>query len=267
MAGERVRIAPEVRARAAEEGDVFEVFPPPFDLASDMLLAGATCPVAPLRDAFPDVPFVAVGGRAVLGIWFTRVLEARVGPGGERRLGPEEAPEDFPYGELNVAVLLRGRRVFVPGIYATSELTLRIGHRYGMPKRRVPMEYRADGRGVRSRAQVGGAESCVRARALTSGRVLGALVARAFPWWSPPVLFPGGSRIEGLLERADHARLLWVQEGRLELDEAWLPRPVPLGRLALHLPTQRMKLPAPRREGVGKGADGAGRDRTPEGGR
>jgi hypothetical protein len=232
-------------------GDVFDDVPPPFDLVSDMLLTGATCPVGPLRKSFPDVPFLALGDRAVVGMWFSRVLSARVGPGGERELTPASDPHDFPYAELTVAVLVRGGHAFVPGIYATGELTLRIGHRYGMPKVLVPMTYEASDRAVRSVAWVRGGESRVAARVLASGRLLAALLDRAFPRWSPIVSFPSGSNVQARLERAERVHLTWIDSGRLALDEPWLPRAVALWRLALHVPRQRMVLPAPP-----SGADG-----------
>lgn len=247
---EKVHITSEVERRAALEGDVFDDVPPPFALVSDMLLVGATCPVGPLRESFPGVPFVSIAQRAVLGIWFARVLGARVGPGGQRQLGPEQDPANFPYEELNVAVLLRGGRVFVPGIYATRDLTLRIGRRYGMPKRRRPMTYAVAGRTVRSRAGVGEAESHVVAYALTSSPLLGRWLDRFLPRWSPLATFPGGARVRARLERADGARLTWIASGRLALDEPWLPRPASLRGLALHLPRLGMVLPAPGDEHV-----------------
>ncbi len=242
---EPVHLAPEVAPRAAGADDVFDAVPPPFDLVSDILLAAATCPVEPLRERFPEVPFWAAASRALLGVWFSHVLEARVGPGGVRRLGPEEAPEDFPYQELNVAMLLRGGGAFVPGIYASSDLTLRIGHLYGMPKRRAPMAYEVAGREVRSRAWVGDAESHVHALALTSSPLLGRWLGRLLPRWSPTARFPSGRGVRARLEGADGARLTWIVSGRLVLDEPWLPRAVPLWPLALHVPRQRMRLPPP----------------------
>lgn len=210
-----------------------------------MLLLGATCPLQPLAAAFPALPFASVGGRALLGIWFARILEIRHGQGGRGRISSEEEPEGIPYQELNIAALLRTKRLFVPGIYATSDLTLRLGHRYGMPKQLARMDYRATRKEVRSHAVIDGANSFVRARPLTGGRLVGAGLARSLPWWTWRVDFPGGSWIESFIESGGGARVLWVTEGQLVLDEAWLARRVTLRGPALHIPRQRMTLPAP----------------------
>lgn len=245
-------ITREARAAAtAAEEDPFETYPPPFDLTSDMLLLGATCAVAPLQAVFPALPFVSLGGRALLGIWFARIMEIRCGQGGRRRIEADESPAGVPYDELNVAALLRNRRLFVPGIYASSHLSLRLGHRYGMPKKWTNMDYRASGREVRSHAVVENARSFVTARSLPGGRLVGTGLARTLPWWSWRVDFPSGSWIESLIESGGGARLLWVKEGELTLDEPWLPRAVTLRGPALHIPRQRMMLPEPATEGGG----------------
>lgn len=245
-------ISREARAAAtAAQDDPFESYPPPFDLTSDMLLLGATCAAAPLEAAFPGLPFVSLGGRALLGIWFARILEIRSGQGARSRSGPEGSPQGVPYEELNVAALLRNRRLFVPGIYASSDLSLRLGHRYGMPKKWTNMSYRSSRREVRSHATVGKAASFVSARSLPGGRLVGTGLARTLPWWSWRVDFPGGSWIESLIESGGGARLLWVKEGELSLDEPWLPRGATLRGPALHIPRQRMMLPAPAPEGGG----------------
>lgn len=241
-----VGISADVRARVeASQNDPFDVYHPPFDLVSDMLFATASAPVEPLRAAFPDVPFASAMGRALLAVWFTRVLEIRFGRKGRNDVGTRISSDDLPYQELNVAVLLHGRSVFVPGIYATSDLTLELGHRYGMPKAHARMEYGTDGSSVVSRAVVNGDETRVRAHVPTVGRPLGALVASTLPWWSWPLHFPGGSWIEGYVRSADGARAAWVREGRLALNVPWLPHAVALWRPALHIPRQRMTLPDP----------------------
>lgn len=244
MTRSRVHVAPSVEARARASGDPFETYPPPFNLDSDLLLVAGTCALAPLRSTFPHVPFLEVGSRAVLGVWFARVHDIRSGPNGGRRIRPA-TPSDLPYQELNVGVLLRGRRLFVPGIYATSELTLALGHRYGMPKKQARMTYQFSGGEVSSQVRSDGGDSRVVARSVTGGRLAGTLVSRALPWWSWPVHFPSGSRIEALLERAEDTRLVWLSDRRLALNEPWLPEPVSLWRLGLHVPRQRMRLPAP----------------------
>lgn len=248
VSGSRVHIAHQVGERYAGVAgidDPFDTYPPPFDLTSDMLLAGATCAAEPVARAFPGLPVRTFRGSAVLGIWFSRVEEIRAGPEGGMRIGPGEALGDVPYQELNVAVLLRDRRLFVPGIYATSELTLRLGHRYGMPKERAEMTYEARGARVTSRTAVGGDESHVEARSLPLGHLAGVIAQRALPWWSWPVEFPSGSRIEGYIEGAAGARAAWLYRRRLALNEPWLPQPAHVWPLALRIPAQVMRLPAP----------------------
>lgn len=261
MTQARVHIAPSVQeqyrgTRPRSDGEVperepsprndpFAAHPPPFDLTSDMLLAGATAALAPLAREFPDLAVRTIGGRALLGIWFSRITEVRAGPGVEQRLGPQEAPADLPYQELNVAIVLQGQRLFVPGIYATSDLTLRLGHRYGMPKEAADMTYDRHRDRVSSRAIVHGIESRVDARPIPSGRFLGALAARTLPWWTWPVEFPSGSSIEGYIEHAGGAQVMRVRDGRLALAEPWLPEPVRLWPLSLRIPQQIMRLPAP----------------------
>jgi hypothetical protein len=120
------------------ESAIFDRYRPPFDLTSDMLLALAFCPTSPLRQAFPETPFLSLLGWTPLVVWFSRITEGWYrDPAGRPRL----ADEGIPYNELNVLALLRAPAVFVPGIYASSELSVRIGHGYGMPKQLVPVDF------------------------------------------------------------------------------------------------------------------------------
>lgn len=249
MSRERARVAPSARTRARAD-DPFERHPPPYDVPSDMILVAARPGLEPLRRSFPEQPFEPLGGRALLVAWFSRVLAIHYG--GSPADGPargargrlDAVADGFPYRELNLAVLLRGGRWFVPAIYATSELTLRIGHRYGMPKRLVRMSFEADEARLASRAWAGG-ESFVEARLHLSGRAPAWLLERLPSWWTPTVTFPDGSWIRARIDGAARLRPARVLAGRLELREPWLPEPAPLLPWGLYLTGFRMRLPRP----------------------
>lgn len=232
-------------ARGAGE-DLFEHLVPPFDLESDMLFAFAATSTADLGRHHPDVPFLGVGGATPLVLWFSRVRRLEHGPEGGRTSLDEAS--GFGYDELNVVAVLRTRGLFVPGIYATSDLTLRLGHRYGMPKERAPMTFAADAHRVASEVRHGRARSRIEARLLASGRLFGAAIDRASPWWTWPVHFPDGSFVRALVRRVPRAQLAHVR-GRLALEEPWLPHPVSLLPLGAFVPGHRMRLPAPEARG------------------
>jgi hypothetical protein len=244
--------------RAGGEGDdVLARYVPPFDLESDMLFALAVADARHLRSAFPGVPFREVGGRAPLLLWFSRVRRIWHGPAAARSCLDERG--GYGYDELTVAVPITARTpfvpgtLFVPGIYATSSLTLAIGHRYGMPKRSVGMRFDADPERVTSSALDRGARSEIEASLLASGRVLGAWLRLALPWWTWTARFPSGSAVRARVTRLPRAQLAGVR-GTLTLAEPWLPEPVPLAPLGLFVPGLRMRLPEERREDGACGA-------------
>jgi hypothetical protein len=227
-----------------QETDVLARYGPPFDLASDLLFALALAPTAPLRCTFPGVPFLTLFGRTPLLVWFGRV---RVGcyetPGGQRRC--DGGPESVLYHELNVLALLRHPALFVPGIYATSARSIRIGRRYGMPKRATTMSFQVAAGRVRSGALVGARRSSVEARLLGSGRGLARLLT---PWWPRhvwPVRFPSGSRVSAVVQATPRVQLAHIVRGQLALEAAWLPDALPLLPVGLYLPDLRMQLPPP----------------------
>jgi hypothetical protein len=215
---------------------------PPFDLESDMLFALAVVDVRPLRSAFPALRFGEVRGRVPLLLWFSRIRRIWHGPAEARSCLDER--DGYGYDELTVAVPLPERTLLVPGIYATSPLTLAIGHRYGMPKRPAEMRFAADAERVSSWAAREGARSEVEASLLASGRVLGSLLRRTLPWWSWPARFPSGEAVRARVQRLRRAQLAGVR-GTLALPEPWLPEPVRLLPLGLFVPGLRMRLPAP----------------------
>jgi hypothetical protein len=225
-----------------DDVDVLARYLPPFDLESDMLFAFAAADARHLRSAFPGVRFGAVGGRTPLLLWFSRVRRIWHGPGEARSCLDER--DGHGYDELTVAVPLPARTLFVPAIYATSPLTLAIGHRYGMPKRPAAMRFAADAERVSSWAAREGARSEVEAPLLASGRVLGSLLRRTLPWWSWPARFPSGEAVRARVQRLPRAKLAGVR-GTLALPEPWLPGPVRLLPLGLFVPGLGMRLPAP----------------------
>lgn len=235
---------PEAGCASGASTDIFARYAPPFDLTSDMLLAMAFCDAAPLRAAFPGVPFFSILGMTPVVTWFSRVTEAwyRDVAGKPRRVS---AAEGVPYNELNMLALLRGRSLFVPGIYATSYLSIRIGRGYGMPKAAITMDIQMDGARLASYATDGIRRMLVRARLLGSGRPLATLLSRWWPRQAWPVRFPTGDQVRGLIRATPRVHLARVRTGQVCLRAAWLPRPVRLLPLALYIRGLRMTLPPP----------------------
>jgi hypothetical protein len=238
--------------------DVLARYQPPFDLESDMLFAVAPVEAGRLRASFPWVRFVQVGGRVPLLVWFSRVRRIWHGPPDARSCLDEA--DGYGYDELTVTVPLVGRRslmpgaLYVPGIYATSTLTRRIGHRYGMPKRPAEMRFDVEPERVVSWTLERGARSEVEASLLASGRVLGALLGRTLPRWSWIARFPSGTAVSTRVTAVRRAQLAGVR-GTLALGEPWLPEPVRLAPFGLFAPGLRMRLPWP--DGRDGGACGA----------
>jgi hypothetical protein len=222
---------------------------PPFDLTSDMLFALALCPTAPLRRSFPGVPFVSLRGRTPLLVWFSRVKSVCCYDAtGERRcMG---GPDVLLYNELNALALLP-RAFFVPGIYATSELTIRIGRREGMPKQPALMSVRVGSNYIRSRMIHRGRRSFLRARLLGSGKALGKLLSQALPLRVWPARFPSGRHVRAVVRATPRAQIAYLQAGTLALETGWLPHRVRLLPLGLYFPDLRMQLPGTKPERPG----------------
>jgi len=230
------------RAGGGHDDDVLARYVPPFDLESDMLFALAAAHARHLRSAFRGVRFGAVGGREPLLLRFSRVRRIWHGPSGARSCLDER--DGHGYDELALAVPLPARTLFVPGIYATSPLTLAIGHRYGMPKRSAAMRFAVDAERVSSWAAQWGARSEVDASLLASGRVLGSLLRRTLPQWSWPARYPSGAAVRARVQPLPRAQPAGVR-GTLALPEPWLPDPVRLAPPGLFVPGLEMRLPAP----------------------
>jgi hypothetical protein len=214
-----------------------------------MLFAVALCPTDPLRRSFPGVPFVSLLGRTPLLVWFSRVKSVcYTDATGERRC--TGGPEAQLYNELNVLALLP-RAFFAPGIYATSELTIQIGRREGMPKQPAPMSLQAGGKRIRSRMIHGGRRSFVRARLLGSGKALGRLLSPALPLRVWPARFPSGRYVRAIIRATPRVRIAYLQAGRLSLETNWLPYRVRLLPLGLYFQDLRMQLPGTKPERPG----------------
>lgn len=225
-------------------GDIFSRYAPPFDLTSDLLFVFALCPAAPLRRTFPDIPFLSLLERIPLVIWFSRITQMCY----HDTAGTQHCIGDTTrglYNELNVVALLRRHALFVPGIYATSELTIQVGHRYGMPKQATVMRVQVVGKQFRSEMSNGTQQSFVWARLFGSGKGLAKIISHFLPRWSWPIRFPGGSSIRTLIQATPRVQMVHVQAGQLALEAQWLQEIVALLPVGFYLPAQRMQLPPP----------------------
>jgi hypothetical protein len=223
-----------------------EVLAPPYDMRSDMLLAVALCPTGPMRTAFPGVPFMSVRGRTPVAVWFAKVtVGCHRTASGERECVSGRL--SIPYSELTVLAALDEPAAFVPGIYTTSKLVLRIGDLYGMAKRPAHATFPRDGRLFRSTVQpfTNNKGSYVRARIVGSGRPLAWLASRMMPLTSPSVRFPTGTSVRVVLPEVRRANLALVLEGSLDVGESWLPRSVPFLPVGLYLRDLWMHMPVP----------------------
>ena len=223
---------------------IFDRYAPPFELTTDMLFALALCPTAPLRRTFPGVPFLSLLGKTPLVIWFSRVTEACYRDAtGQRRC--DRHTEGVPYNELNVLALLRARALFVPGIYATSELSVSIGHGYGMPKQLTAMTVTTTANRFSATTAGLASPSFVQARLLGSGRAVAKLLSPLWPRRVWPVRFPSGSEVRGTIQAAPRIQLAHVQRGPLSVEATWLAEPVSLLPVGVLTPALRMELPPP----------------------
>lgn len=238
-----------VDQQSGSESNIFAEYGPPFDLTSDMLFALALCHTRPLSLAFPSVPFLSLLGKTPLLLWFSRINEICY----YNTVGVQHCigrPSAALYHELNVAAFLRERTLFVPGIYATSDLTIRVGHGYGMPKQAVTMQIQVECSQFRSEMQEGTRQSFVRARLLGSGIGATRLITWLLPSFTWPVHFPSGSQIRALITKTSRMHLAHLQAGSLALETEWLPKSVRLLPVGCYMSDLHMQLPS--LEGAGK---------------
>jgi hypothetical protein len=231
----------------ARSTNILDVYVPPFDLTAEMLFAGVLCPTHWLKQSFPDVPFLSLWGRTPLALWFSRINQIvyNLPDGGTNVLG---APDATLYNELNIMALLRRPAFFVPGIYATTDLTIRIGRTYGMPKQMTKMTYERQGKRITSENWHGGRRSEVQATVWGSGKALGTIARWLLPLRIWEARFPEGQPLRPLLEDIPRLAPARIQRGEIWVNEPWMPQPLPLLPFGFHAPALRMKLPPPRRE-------------------
>jgi hypothetical protein len=225
--------------------DVFDRFGPPFDLRADMLVTLVGLPTAPLRRAFPDVPFASVLGRTPALVWFSRVTSGCAHDAAGRRFCQGGGPRPL-YNELTVLALRRDRALFCPAIWATSKRSVRIGRRYGMPKAGAAMGVAGSAGALVSVLRARGRRSWAWARALGGGRLTTAMLRAALPRAAWPVWFPHGPPLAAELEGLEHAWLC-AATGRLDLPGGWASgvlQPLPAA-LAVRGLRFRMPPPAP----------------------
>jgi hypothetical protein len=229
---------------SGERTDIFAQYAPPFELTSDMLFVLALCPTAPLHQAFPGVPFLSLVGKTPLLLWFSRITEMcyHDTTGAQHCIGGSRAGL---YDELNVTAFLRKPALFVPSIYATSDLTIQVGHRYGMPKRPTTMQVHVSDKEFSSSLIDGTRQSFVRAQMLGSGKGLAKVLAGFLPRWTWPVRFPGGRTIRALIQVLPRVQLAYVKVGQLALEVRWLTHAIRLLPVGCAVPDLRMHLPPP----------------------
>lgn len=227
--------------------DILNRYIPPFDLTAEMLFAASLCPTAWLTRSFPNKPFLSIWGRTPLVFWFSRINQIvyNAPDGGTDVLG---SPNATLYNELNVMALLRRTAFFVPGIYATTELTLRIGRAYGMPKQMTEMSYERQGSVIESENLHGGRRSWVRATTGGNGRTLAALSRRILPLCIWEARFPEGAPLRPLLEEIPRFAPARIRHGQVWVNEAWMPEPLKLLPFGFHAQGLRMQLPPPKGE-------------------
>ncbi|MBA3532031.1 MAG: hypothetical protein H0T73_08950 [Ardenticatenales bacterium] len=231
-----------MQEQSAQPAPILKEYTPPYDMLSDMLFVLALCPTGPLQRTFPAQPFLSLAGRTPLLMWYSRVREIKYWHEEERRqLGDENS---ILYNELNVLALLRQRALFVPAIYATSDLTIQIGHAYGMPKQKTAMSLEVGRKRLTSIVCDGKRESTLTARLLGPTRPLGRLLSRFWPRWVGPICFPDGRETRALIQATPCAQPAWVR-GRLCVKAPWLPTPISLLPIGLYLADQCMTLPPP----------------------
>lgn len=230
-------------AREAGRG-LLDRVAPPYDLTSDMLIVFARAPLAPLQRAFPQHPFLNVGGQALLAAWFSRITQAVYTDEWGRRVS-DGGPGAALYHELNIAVARRGPSLFVPRIYATSARTIGIAWHYGMPKQPIAMSFAATGGHVVSEARHDVGHSFVRTRFTGGGETLGRLLDNLWPLRVGPAVFPVGSAVNPTLTASPHVQLAQVEAGHLDPGAPWLPEPTPFLPFGVYLAGFAMQLPPP----------------------
>lgn len=217
---------------------------PPYDLTSDFLFVSGLAATDPLRRFFPGIPFLSVFGKTPLVLWFSRITEAcYYNLDGQRQC--DRDTDQIPYTELNVVALLFKRALFVPRIYASSQLPVQIASLYAMPKILHPLEWYGDNSQLLSSLLNQGRHSFVQAQLLKGSKIVVRLLSLMLPLTTWPARFPAKSSVRAIIKSAPVVRLALIRKGQLWLPEPWLPEPVSFFPLGLYLPQLKMRLPSP----------------------
>ena len=225
--------------------DFFNIYIPPFSMTVDALFCVAWCPVAPLKDAFPAVPFLSILGKTPLVLWFARFkdFDYTVPEGARRKMS--DTPGALPYSELGIGTLLWKRGFFVPSLYASSDFGVQLGLSYDMPKQpTAPIELHLSQKALRANLPQSKQQSFIWARFLGTGYWLARVAHLLLPLRPWPISFPAnGSSIRAAISDADRLQIAHIQAGRLVLDVPWLPQAVQFCPLGLYLRGMRLELP------------------------
>lgn len=221
-----------------------ETHRPPYDVTADFLFVLALSATAPLRQSFPEVPFLSVFGKTPLVLWFSLTSEACYYDVNHRQQC-EQGTDQIPYRELNVVTLLNKKVLFVPRIYASSHLSVVISSLYGMPKTRHDLSWSESEVYISSELIKAEHRSFVRARPFLYGKIGAKLLSFFLPFTTWPVLFPGQTRIRAIIKKVPAIRPALIKKGQLSLPEPWLPDPVSFFPIGLYVPQLVMHLPPP----------------------
>lgn len=229
---------------ATEPQAVFEHYAPPFDLTSDFLFALAFAPNAPLRNAFPELPFLSIARRTPLVVWFSRVRHILY-TNAEGRRQEMGGPKAILYDEINVAALLKAQQFFIPAIYSSSPLAVQIGHAYGMPKNLAPVQIEQTDTTFNTLLQSAEHRSYIIAERLLQSRVLRFISHRFLPRPIWKALFPASTCVTPIVQPMHTPQWYRIREGGFDRPLPWLPNPIPFLPIGMYSPGQEMQLPPP----------------------
>jgi hypothetical protein len=223
---------------------ILKNYRPPYGLTSDFLFVVGLSATGPLRRSFPEVPFLSVFGKTPLVLWFSRITEAcYYDSNGQRQC--DRDTEQIPYTELTVITLLYKRALFVPRLYASSQLSVQIASIYSMPKILHSVSWRESNGQLFSSLVEKGHHSLVQARLFKGGKMGATLISPMLPVTTWPAQFPAKSSVRAIIQNVPSVQLALIRKGQLSLPELWLPEPVPFFPIGLYLPQLTMSLPPP----------------------
>lgn len=221
-----------------------ETHRPPYDLTANFLIVMTLSATAPLKQSFPDIPFLSVFGKTPFILWFSRITEACYYDQSNQKQC-EQNTDQIPYTELNVVTLLNKRALFVPRIYASSELSVRVSSLYAMPKTLHALSWKVSNQAVESSLIEEGHQSFVHARVFQGGKITAKLLSSFLPISVWPAQFPAKGSVRAIIQSVPAVQLALIKQGQLSLPEPWLPEPVSFFPIGLSLPQLAMRLPPP----------------------